>query len=429
MQEITIPLTILNFPKQEAIFQSQKRFKIVAKGRRFGLTRGAANNFIEEAIRGEFKQGLWGDVINSNIDKYVERYFLPHLKKIPKSQWRWRQQSKVLELFDSFIDFRSAERPEGWEGFGYDKVFLNEAGIILNNDYLWNNAIKPMLWEFQPKSVIGGTPKGMNLFHELAQRGKDPNQKDYEFFHYTSFDNPYLDHDALAEDMKSMPQAVIQQEIYAEFLEDSGVVFRGTKEIMTSQKQQPVQGHIYVMGVDLAKVQDFTVITVYDRRNNHQVFQDRFNLLDWPLQKQKIKVISRKYNNALVVLDATGLGDPIADDLIRDNIPVEPYKLTNQSKKELIEKLIIWIEQRKMRMLPLEETLAEFSNFTYDVTNRGRISYNAPVGFHDDIVISHGLAIWGLNPVIKEGKSKPVSLVRQEYLRKLKGTKDEEDYF
>lgn len=429
MQEVKIPLTILNFPKQEKIFQSPARFKVVAKGRRFGLTRGAANNFIEEAIRGDFKQGLWGDVINSNIDRYVERYFLPHLHKIPKTQWRWRAQSKVLEMFDSYIDFRSAERPESWEGFGYDKVFLNEAGIILNSDYLWNNAIKPMLWEFKPRSVIGGTPKGRNLFYELAMRGQDPDQKDYEYFHYTSFDNPYLDHNALAEDMRSMPQAVIQQEIYAEFLEDSGVVFRGTKEIMTSQKSEPVAGHIYVMGVDLAKVQDYTVITIYDRRNNHQVYQDRFNLLDWNLQKQKIKVLSRKYNNALVVLDATGLGDPIADDLIRDNIPVEPYKLTNQSKKDLIEKLIIWIEQRKMRMLPLEETLAEFSNFTYDVTNRGRITYNAPVGFHDDIVISHGLAIWGLNPVIKEGKSKPVSLVRREYLRQLQGGNNEEDYF
>jgi hypothetical protein len=428
MQETIIPLTILNFKAQETIFQSPARFKIVAKGRRFGLTRGAANNFIEEAIRGDFKQGLWGDVINSNIDRYVERYFLPHLYKIPRTQWKWRQQSKVLEMFDSFIDFRSAERPEGWEGFGYDKVFLNEAGIILNDDYLWNNAIKPMLWEYKPRSVIGGTPKGMNLFHELYLRGQDSNQPDYKSFHFTSFDNPYLDHDALAEDMKSMPQAVIQQEIYAEFLEDTGVVFRGTKEVMTAQAQEPIKGHMYVMGVDLAKVQDFTVITVYDRFNNNQVYQDRFNTLDWNLQKKKIKEINRKYNNALIVLDATGLGDPIADDLIRDNLPVEPYKLTNESKKELIEKLIIWIEQKKFSMLPLQETLAEFSSFTYDVTNRGRITYNAPTGFHDDIVISHGLAIWGLNPAVKEIKAEPVSLVRQEYLRQLKGDSYEEGY-
>lgn len=429
MPEVKIPLTIQNFPKQESIFQSDARFKIVAKGRRFGLTVGAANNFIEEAILGNFKQGLWGDVINTNIDRYVERYFLPHLHKIPHKFWRWRAQSKVLEMFDSYIDFRSAERPENWEGFGYDKVFLNEAGIILNNDYLWNNAIKPMLWEYKPKSVIGGTPKGRNLFHELALRGQDEAQEDYKFFHFTSFDNPYLDHDALAKDMKSMPQAVIQQEIFAEFLEDSGVVFRGTKDIMTSQKQNPLPNHVYVMGVDLAKVQDFTVISIFDRSNNHQVYQDRFNLLDWPLQKQKIKALSRRYNNALIMIDATGLGDPIADDLIRDNLPVEPYKLTNQSKKDLIEKLIIWIEQKKFRLLPLEETLAEFGAFTYDVTSRGRISYSAPAGFHDDIVIATGLAIWSLAPVKRDPKGRKPSLIRQEYLKKLRGDYYEENYF
>jgi phage FluMu gp28-like protein len=226
-----------------------------------------------------------------------------------------------------------------------------------------------------------------------------------------------------------MPQAVIQQEIFAEFLEDSGVVFRGTKDIMTSQKQNPIPNHIYVMGVDLAKVQDFTVISIFDRSNNHQVYQDRFNTIEWPLQKQKIKALSRKYNNALIMLDATGLGDPIADDLIRDNLPVEPYKLTNQSKKDLIEKLIIWIEQKKFRLLPLEETLAEFGAFTYDVTNKGRISYSAPAGFHDDIVIATGLAIWSLNTIQRDPKGRKPSLVRQEYLKQLRGDYYEENYF
>ena len=38
-------------------------------------------------------------------------------------------------------DFRSVDRPENIEGFGYDKAFLNEAGIILRDEYLWYNAI------------------------------------------------------------------------------------------------------------------------------------------------------------------------------------------------------------------------------------------------------------------------------------------------
>lgn len=410
-----IQLPILNFPAQDAIFKSPHRYKIVAKGRRFGLTKGAVNDFILCAINKEFKQGLWGDTINSNIDRYVERYFVPALSKLPKGSWNWRKQTKILEILNSYIDFRSADNPLNWEGFGYDKVFLNEAGIILRDDYLWNNAIKPMLWEFKPKTVVGGTPKGLGMFHELYLRGQDTAQTDYKSFHYSSFDNPFLDLSALKEDMKSMPERVVRQEIYAEFLEDSGVVFRGVKDVATATPQKPKSGHVYVMGVDLAKVQDWTVIAVYDRANNQQVYQDRFKTLEWPFQKKKIASVCRHYNSALIVIDATGLGDPIADDLARDGLPVEPYKLTNTSKKELIEKLVIFIEQQKIKILNIVETIAEFNSFTYDISNSGRVTYNAPVGFHDDIVIAHGLAVSSLTMLYPEIKQKPVSLIQREY--------------
>lgn len=433
-QRIKLPIKL--FPKQAEIFDSPARYKIVVKGRRFGLTKGAANDFIKCALNREFKQGLWVDTVNVNIDRYVERYFLPALSLLPDAMYNWRKQAKVLEILDSYIDFRSVDRPENIEGFGYDKAFLNEAGIILNDEYLWHNAIRPMLWEFKPQTVIGGTPKGKNLFYQLSLRGQDTSQAEYDHFHFTSFDNPFLDIKALEEDMMSMPENVVKQEVMAEFLDDTGVVFRGVIDICTAAPERPKSGHIYVMGVDLAKVQDFTVLSVFDRSTNQQVYQSRFNQLEYPYVKKKIIETSKHYNDALVILDATGLGDPIADDLLRANTPVEPYKLTNQSKKELIEKLAIYIEQQKIKLINLPETIAELNSFTYDISNSGRITYNAPVGFHDDIVIANGLAVWSLNPLYPAKKSEPVSLIRQEYLRlQGKGSSDDfvynesEDYY
>lgn len=416
-----IELHIENFPKQQEIFNSKARFRIAAKGRRFGLTRGAANDYILAAIEGRFRKGLWVDTVNPNIDRYVERYFIPHLKKLPKGTWDWRKQAKILQIFGSYIDFRSADRPENIEGFGYDKFFLNEAGIILKDEYLWHNAIKPMLWDYKASGVIGGTPKGKGLFYELASYGKSPDYPEYEFFTFSSFDNPFLDKQMLADDMKNMPERVIKQEIYAEFLEDTGAVFRGVQAIATAEPKQPVSGHMYVMGVDLAKVMDYTVITVYDRANNHQVYQDRFNKFDWPFQKGKIKGISQMYNNALVMIDGTGVGDPIVDDLLRSGVPVEPVKITNDIKKELIEKLSLWIEQRKMRLINLPETIEEFTDFTYDVTQRGRIIYSAPVGLHDDIVIAHALAVRGLEPILGKIRSEEPTDIQLDFQRAVQG--------
>jgi phage FluMu gp28-like protein len=185
---------------------------------------------------------------------------------------------------------------------------------------------------------------------------------------------------------------------------------------------------LYVIGCDLAKVQDFTVLSVYDRTNNCQVYQARFNKLEWPYQKSKIKELSKQYNNALVMLDATGLGDPIADDLLRDGVPVEPIHLTNEQKKQMIEKLANWIELGHIKMLQLDETIQEFNNFTYDVSEKtGRIFYNAPLGFHDDIVISHALAIWSLQPILKRKEEPKLTVIQRDFYEKRRAIQDDQD--
>ena len=179
------------------------------------------------------------------------------------------------------------------------------------------------------------------------------------------------------------------------------------------------------MGVDLDKVQDYTVITIYDRTNNKQVYKDRFNKLEWPYQKAKIIESAKHYNDALVVLDATGLGDPIADDLIRAGIAIEPFKLTNTTKKEIIEKMSIWIDQHKISMINLPETITEFTSFTYDVSSTGRIMYNAPVGFHDDIVISHCLAVSGLFPIPRGVKTEEKTKIQEIYEAQKRGQRED----
>jgi len=427
MNQVFLPIE--NFPKQQSIFNHPARIKLAAKGRRFGLTKGAANDFIMCALEGRFKKGLWVDVVNSNIDKYIERYFLPHLEKLPKHMWEWRRQKKELHINGAYIDFRSADVPETMEGFGYDKAFINEAGIVLKDEYLWNNAIQPMFWDYKDAQiVIGGTPKGMGKFYELCERGKDPTQEQFAFFTFTSFDNPYINTDAISEDMKNMPERVIQQEIYAQFLEDTGVVFRGFLEIMDAVPTRPVQGHVYIMGVDLAKVQDYTVIAVYDTANNKQVYEARFNKLDWSMQKQRIAETCRHYNTATIVIDATGLGDPIAEDLARMSLPVDPFKFTNESKKQLVEKLATWIETQRIRMIKSEDKVREFTNFTYDISEQtGKIRYEAPTGFHDDIVFANALAVWRLNPIFKEKAEKPKTLI-QEHYEKAKRHSDNNDF-
>ena len=65
----------------------------------------------------------------------------------------------------------------------------------------------------------------------------------------------------------------------------------------------------------------------------------------------------------------------------------------------------------------MEETLLEFDNFNYEVGETGKIRYGAPQGFNDDIVISHALAVWSLQPLYKEQIEKPKTRVQIAYER------------
>lgn len=415
---MNIDLPIKNFPKQDEIFSSPARIVAIKKGRRFGFTKGAANNTIKVALKGTKKKGLWVDTVNSNIERYVERFFLPALKKLPPQiEWKWQKQQKVLKIGDFYMDFRSVDNPENIEGFGYDYMILNEAGIILKDKYLWSNAIMPMMWDSDCQVFIGGTPKGGGgVFEELYNRGLDPNQPGFASFYVTSFDNPYIPAETIREDMKSMPQRVIEQEIYGGFLDNSGVVFRSFDDICVLQPREAEADHLYVIGADLAKLEDFTVLTVYDRVDNHQVYQVRFNHLEWPFIRSKIKETSDKFNNALVILDSTGVGEPTYDDLSRMGVPIEPFKFTNTSKKEIIEKLANWIELKNLKMLQLDETINELTIFTYDFSEKtDRVYYGAPPGFHDDIVISHALACWSLQPIIKTAKAPSMGVIEKDF--------------
>jgi len=393
-----ISLKVTYHPSQAEVFNDPAKVKVIVKGRRWGLTRGYANHTIEKMLEG-VSPVLWTDTVNSNIDRYVERYFYPVLKDLPSKYWQWRQQKKELAIFDARLDFRGADQPERIEGFGYKLIILNEAGIILNDPYLWENAIRPMALDFNPDIIIGGTPKGKNLFFQLATKAQDrqdPRYKDWKYFHYTSYDNPFVpkaDIDALAADM---PEAVRRQELYGEFLDEAAGVFRNVDACIDkgAHEEPPVAGRSYCAGLDLAKHVDFTVLTVFDD-TGRQVYWRRINQIDYIPQKQLIVDVTQRYH-ARLLMDSTpgSVGDPIFGDLREAGLDVYGFGFTNDSKRKLIESLMLAFEKRSFRLLPESIQTNELKMFEFSRTPSGLISYSAPEGLHDDCVIALALANW-----------------------------------
>jgi hypothetical protein len=173
-----------------------------------------------------------------------------------------------------------------------------------------------------------------------------------------------------------------------------------------------------VVGCDVAKHTDFTVLIAMDAATGRCFAMERFNHLDWPVQKERILSFARNVRGRLI-LDATGVGDPIYDDLKRVYPDVEGFKLTNASKTQLIQRLIVAVEQRKVcwpgtracgtvpgepacgrnfdgidGMGQWDVLTSELKRYEYAISPTGVITYNAPAGYHDDCVIALALANW-----------------------------------
>lgn len=317
---------------------------------------------------------------------------------IPESLIAKRNETELVIYFKngSVYQLKGSDDPDSLRG-------PNPFGVIFDEfDTQHQDAwpiVEPILRANNGWAWFIGTPRGKNKLFDFYNRGQ-ANHREWKSWLLKASESGIIAPDQLEEAQRSMPQSLYEQEFECAFLEAAGSVFRNVEDIMISKPEAPKQDHLYVMGVDLAKVQDYTVIRIYDRDTNSLVFSDRFQTLEWPFQKQRIASYAKHYNNALVPLDATGIGDPIADDLIRAGVSVIPFKITQQSKKDIIEKLSIWIEQKKIKLLPSKEALDEYINFSYEISKTGQIRYGGRPGYHDDIVCADALAVWHLNQVV-----------------------------
>lgn len=260
----TFEITLADW-QVEIFLNSDRRFVIVPKGRRVGGTIGMAYACVIWILSNRASTILWGDTIQSNIDRYVSRYFEPILKKLNVG-YKYNKVSKQLQIKGGWIDFRSADRPENWEGFGYDVVCLNEAGIILKDEYLYSNSVLPMLLDNPNSRLFAiGTPKGKYLkdgrehpFYRLYIDGLKDKDK-YLVRTITTFDSPFLQEDkirSLMNEIKKFGDAIVKQELYGEFIErDMDLVF--TDIVLIDELPDNLQ---YIYGLDFGYVKDPTAL-------------------------------------------------------------------------------------------------------------------------------------------------------------------------
>ena len=329
---------------------------------------------------------------------------LKELLKNARVYWKFNEQELYAEHIPTRarIELKGADNEESLLGVGLKGVVFDETAMT--KEAVWSRIVRPMLADSKGWAIFISTPKGKNWFYEMYLRGLNDNEPEWKSWRYPTKINRYISLEEIANMKKEMPERLFAQEILAEFTDDDTSVFKRIKSCIAGDYEKPVEGRFYVIGIDLAKTTDFTVLTVLDSITRQVVAFDRFQDVSWREQKIAIQNLSRMYNHALCFIDATGVGDPILEDLQNSRVPCEGVKFNNTNKKAMIEQLAIAIEQRQITFPHIHALITELEEFGYEITQGGVIRYSAPEGKHDDCVISLALAVHGIRTQLHEAQ-------------------------
>ncbi|MGJ3237363.1 MAG: terminase large subunit domain-containing protein [Anaerolineae bacterium] len=306
-----------------------------------------------------------------------------------------RESEKRLSLpTGGVIEIRSTHYPDHLRGAGLDYAVLDEAAYM--HPSVWAEVVRPMLLERRGGALFLSTPRGKNWFWQIYQLGLDPLEPQWRSFHFPSSVNPLIAQDELQQIRRTTAERTFREEYEAEFLDDSGAVFRRVQESASAPPNpRYIAGHRYIMGVDWGKEHDFTVLVVIDSTTGQMVALDRFNQIDYRFQRGRLSLLAQRWHPSVIWAEANSIGAPIIEQLRADGLPVQAFMTTARSKAPLIEGLALAIEQGALALLPDETLLGELASYEIERSASGHYRYSAPSGMHDDTVMATALAWHG----------------------------------
>lgn len=361
-------------PAQKQVLDSDARFKVLMCGRRFGKSLVSQNISIQRGIARERVAYI------TPTYQLGKMFFKEICKLLPEKIYRKNESDLYIDfLTGGSIRFFTGERLDAMRGTKFHLVIIDEASYIPNLEDGWNNSIRPTLTDYKGKAIFLSTPRGKNYFYSLFMRGGEP---DWESFKFTTYDNPHIDASEVDAAKAQLPSVVFKQEYLADPMENAANPF-GSEFINACTKA--TSGVAAYYGIDLAKSVDWTVIIGLDKQGNVVHF-DRFQK-DWMQTKETISLLPK---NIPILIDSTGVGDAIVEDLQKKFSNMTGFKFTSVSKQQLLEGLANAI-QTKSISYPDGPIKQELEVFEYTFTPTG-VRYSAPQGFHDDCVIALALA-------------------------------------
>jgi Terminase large subunit, T4likevirus-type, N-terminal len=206
---LTIDLSLR--PAQMEVLTSNKRFRVLVAGRRFGKTHLALVELLRAACGPDRK--VW---YIAPSYKQAKRIAWDRLKKLTQPFWASPPSETELSIrlqWGGVIALRGADQYDSLRGDGLDFVVLDEYASM--HPECWTEVIRPALADRQGGALFIGTPQGFNHFYERFEHAqKDP---EWAAFQFSTEEGGNVSTLELASAARELDERCFRQEFQARF--------------------------------------------------------------------------------------------------------------------------------------------------------------------------------------------------------------------
>lgn len=374
------------YPAQRRVILDPARIVIIEAATKSGKTVGCLMWLIQKAWNDSNYGGAywWVAPVFGQSKMAMERVRKWLLQADPKKTiWSSHDTDKWLLLPSGCkMWFKSADDPDGLYGEDVRATVIDEATRC--KEEAWH-AVRTTLTATRGHIRIIGNVRGRkNWVHQMAMRADGVDIAYHKLTAWDAVEGGILEREEIESAKRDLPDHVFRELYLAEPADDGGNPFGipAIERCIAPLSTDPVA----VWGVDLAKSYDWTVALGLDA-DCRTVETHRWQS-DWGQTRRRlVEIIGDKP----ALIDSTGVGDPIVEELQRSLPRVEAFKFTAQNKQQLMEGLAAKIQSGGIGF-PDGWLRDELDAFEFEYSRAG-VKYSAPSGVHDDGVCALALAV------------------------------------
>jgi len=376
------------YAKQRAAIFSQARYAIIEASTKSGKTVGCMVWILSQAWEnGKDGRNWWWVAPTFPVAKIAYRRIRRMLTRADPSKSIWTANDTELWIglaSGAVIWFKGADNTDSLYGEEVHGAVIDESTRC--KEEAWHAVRSTLTHTRGPVRIIGNTKGRKNWAYKLGQQAQQ-GDKAMSYSRLTAYDaveGGIMSLEEIEDAKRVLPENVFRELYLAEPSDDGGNPF-GCQFIAACVVPAMSTKPPKAFGVDLAKSNDWVSVKGLDEDGN--LCRDERWQGPWRETIEKIKAIVGKVPT---LVDATGVGDPVVEELQRQSKNITGFKFTGVSKQPLMELLAVVIQSRQTSY-PDGNLRRELDSYEYVYTRTG-VTYSAPPGLHDDDVCAFALA-------------------------------------